>query len=102
MSGTLDKNISFLLLPTIFALNPNNTWSVTFESAWVRFDSLMGSSWLNLKMGKYELDLPVSEKRSLNFSNYGGLYYVYHFFPPNSNPTMIADLQGLPTNLVLN
>jgi hypothetical protein len=98
MSGTLNKNISFLLLPTIFTLNPNNTWSITFESAWVRFDNLLGTSWLNLKVGKHELDLPVSEKRSLNFSNYGGLYYVYHFFPPNSNPTMIAALQGLNSN----
>jgi len=98
MSGTLNKNISFLLLPTIFTLNANNTWSITFESAWVRFDNLLGSSWLNLKMGKHELDLPVSEKRSLSFSNYGGLYYVYHFFPVGSNPTMIADLQGLNSN----
>jgi hypothetical protein len=98
MSGTLNKNISFLLLPTFFTLNPNNSWSLTFESAWVRFDNLLGSSWLNLKMGKYELDLPVSEKRSLNFSNYGGLYEVYHFFPPGSNPVMIADLQGLNSN----
>ena len=99
MSGTLDKNISFLLLPTIFTLNTsNNTWTITFESAWVRFDNLLGSSWLNLKMGKHELDLPVSEKRSLNFSNYGGLYYVYHFFPPNGNPTLVAALQGLNSN----
>ena len=98
MSGTLNKNISFLLLPTIFTLNPNNTWSVTFESAWARFDNLFGSPWLNLKMGKFELDLPVSEKRSLNFSNYGGLYYVYHFFPVGSNQTMIGNLQGLNSN----
>jgi hypothetical protein len=108
MSGTLSKNISFLLLPTVFVLSPPavgpstvsepNTWSILFESAWVRFDNLLGSSWLNLKMGKYELDLPVSEKRSLNFSNYGGLYYVYHFFPPNSNPVMISSLQGLNSN----
>jgi hypothetical protein len=49
-------------------------------------------------VGKHELDLPVSEKRSLSFSNYGGLYYVYHFFPPNSNPSMIAALQGLNSN----
>jgi len=100
MSGTLNKNISFILLPTIFTEDTNvfNTWVVTFESAWVRFDNLLGSSWLNLKMGKYELDLPVSEKRSLNFSNYGGLYYVYHFFPVGSNPSMIGDLQGLNSN----
>jgi hypothetical protein len=33
MSGTLNKNISFLMLPTIFVLNPNQTWSIVFESA---------------------------------------------------------------------
>ena len=98
MSGTLNKNISFLMLPTIFVLNPNQTWSVLFESAWVRFDNLAGSPWLNLKMGRFELDLPVSEKRSLNFSNYGGYYDVYHFFPVGSNPAMIAALQGLNSN----
>jgi hypothetical protein len=106
MSGTLNKNISFLLLPTFFTNTPasaggtGNAWVLTFESAWARFDNLFGSSWLNLKMGKYELDLPVSEKRSLNFSNYGGLYYVYHFFTPGTNPLMIADLQGLNSNQV--
>ena len=98
MSGTLNKNISFLMLPTIFALQPNQTWSVVFESAWARFDNLAGSPWLNLKMGRFELDLPVSEKRSLNFSNYGGLYEVYHFFPVGSNPAMIGALQGLNSN----
>jgi hypothetical protein len=98
MSGTLNKNISFLMLPTIFALQPNGNWEVVFESAWARFDNLLGSSWLNLKMGKFELDLPVSEKRSLNFSNYGGLYEVYHFFPVGSNPAMIGALQGLNSN----
>ena len=49
-------------------------------------------------MGKHELDLPVSEKRSLSFSNYGGLYNVYHFFPPNSNPALLTGLQGLNSN----
>jgi hypothetical protein len=98
MSGTLNKNISFLILPTFFVLNPNQTFSVVFESAWARFDNLLGSPWLNLKMGRFELDLPVSEKRSLNFSNYGGLYEVYHFFPVGSNPAMISALQGLNSN----
>jgi hypothetical protein len=51
-------------------------------------------------MGKYELDLPVSEKRSLNFSNYGGLYEVYHFFTPGTNPLMISNLQGLNSNQI--
>jgi len=93
MSGTLNKDISFLVLPIIGDGVP-----IGFESLWVRFDNLLGSSWLNVKVGKHELDLPVSEKRSLSFSNYGGLYNVYHFFPPNSNPAMISALQGLNSN----
>lgn len=60
---------------------------------------------LNLKMGKFEIDLPVSEKRSLNFSNYGAFYNVYHFFPPGSNPVggtlgLFGNLQGLNSNQV--
>lgn len=74
--GTLYKNISFSLLPTT---DPTATFH--FENAFVRFDNLAGSSWLNLKVGKFELDEPVSEKRLWTLSVNGGLYYIYHFLP---------------------
>lgn len=74
--GTLYKNISFSVLPTT---DPTATFH--FENALVRFDNLFGSSWLNLKVGKYELDEPVSEKRLWTLSAEGGLYYIYHFKP---------------------
>jgi hypothetical protein len=74
--GTLYKNISFSVLPSSDA-----TATFHFENAYVRFDNLLGSSWLNFKVGKYELDEPVSEKRLWTLSGDGGFYYIYHFLP---------------------
>src|SRR5450432_2927436 len=74
--GTLDKNISFLLVPS-----SDETGAFHFESVNVRLDNLFGSSWLNLKMGKFELDNIVSEKRVITLSSYGGGFNIYHFIP---------------------
>ena len=70
-AGTLAKNISFLVLPS-----SDSTGAFHFESAWIRFDNLLGSRWLNLKFGKHELDTPISEKRFLTLSANGGFYQV--------------------------
>jgi hypothetical protein len=78
-AGTLYKNISFFIQPFI----GNN--SVNLLQAWARFDNLAGSRWLNLKMGKFELDEPISQERSLILNNSGGLYYNYFFTPPGDN-----------------
>ena len=43
-----------------------------FEYAWVRFDNLLNSPWLNVKVGKFELDTLLSEKRFLTLSGVGG------------------------------
>jgi hypothetical protein len=59
----------------------DNTGAFHFESANVRFSNLLGSSWLNVKVGKFELDNLISEKRILTLSNNGGLYQIYHFVP---------------------
>jgi hypothetical protein len=81
-AGTLYKNISFSVLPS-----SDQNASFHFENAFVRFDNLLHSSWLNFKVGKFELDLPVSEKRLLTLSGDGGFYYIYHFTPLNDqNP----------------
>lgn len=77
--GTLYKNISFILLPSS---DPTAVWH--FESAFVRFDNLKGSSWFNLKFGRFELDNLISEKRFLFLSANGGLYQIYHFNVPGS------------------
>src|SRR6266852_5400592 len=75
-AGTLAKNISFLLVPSA-----DNTGAFHFESANVRFDNLLHTSWLNVKVGKFELDNIISEKRILTLSSNGGLYQIYHFVP---------------------
>jgi len=76
-AGTLYKNISFSLLPS-----SDSTGAFHFENAFVRFDNLFKSSWLNLKVGKFELDNMISEKRFLFLSANGGFYQLYHFVPP--------------------
>ena len=74
--GTLAKNFSFYVLPS-----SDNTGAFHFESVWARLDNLFGSSWLNIKMGKFELDNLLSEKRILTLTNVSGVYTNYHFQP---------------------
>jgi hypothetical protein len=78
--GTLYKNISFILLPSS---DPTAVWH--FESAFIRFDNLKGTPWLNLKFGRFEIDNLISEKRFLFLSANGGLYQIYHFDNPGSS-----------------
>jgi hypothetical protein len=79
-AGTLYKNISFVLLPS-----SDSTAVWHFESAFIRFDNLKGSSWFNIKFGRFELDNLISEKRFLFLSSNGGLYQIYHFDNPGSS-----------------
>jgi hypothetical protein len=74
--GTLAKNISFIVLPS-----SDNTGAFHVEAVFVRFDNILKSSWLNVKVGKFELDNLQSEKRILTLSDEGGLYWNYHFQP---------------------
>jgi hypothetical protein len=78
-AGTLYKNISFQLLPSS---DVTAVWH--FESAWVRFDNIKGTPWLNVKVGRFELDNLLSEKRFLFLSANGGFYQIYHFNVPGS------------------
>src|SRR5579871_1318874 len=74
--GTLAKNISFIVLPSA-----DSTGAFHLEAVFVRFDNLLKSSWLNVKIGKFELDNLQSEKRILTLSDFGGEYQNYHFQP---------------------
>jgi hypothetical protein len=74
--GTLEKNISFLLVPS-----SDETGAFHMESVNARLDNLFGSPWLNIKLGKFELDNLVSEKRVVTLSSYGGSFNLYHFIP---------------------
>src|ERR1700723_365121 len=74
--GTLEKNFSFYVLPSSDA-----TASFHFETVMARLDTLFGSPWLNVKLGKFELDNLLSEKRILTLTGNGGIYQLYHFIP---------------------
>ena len=74
--GTLEKNISFYVLPS-----SDNSASFHFETVMARLDNLFGSPWLNIKLGKFELDNLLSEKRILTLTGNGGIYQLYHFTP---------------------
>ena len=78
--GTLEKNYSFYVLPS-----SDNTGAFHFESVFGRLDNLAGSSWLNVKFGKFELDNLLSEKRILTLTANGGIYQLYHFMPVGDN-----------------
>jgi hypothetical protein len=74
--GTLEKNISFYVLPS-----SDPTASFHFETVMARLDNLFNSPWLNVKLGKFELDNLLSEKRILTLTANGGIYQLYHFIP---------------------
>ena len=74
--GTLEKNFSFYVLPSSDA-----TGAFHFETVMARLDNLFGSPWLNVKLGKFELDNLLSEKRILTLTGNGGIYQLYHFIP---------------------
>lgn len=99
-AGTLYNNISFFVQPFI------GSSSVTLAQGWVRFDNLAKSRWLNLKLGKFELDQPISQERMLILNNTGGLYYNYFFTPQGDRnffsgigfPQLGAELLGHSEN----
>jgi hypothetical protein len=74
--GTLEKNFSFYVLPS-----SNSQASFHFETVMARLDNISGSPWLNVKLGKFELDNLLSEKRILTLTGNGGIYQLYHFIP---------------------
>jgi hypothetical protein len=46
-----------------------------------RFDNIFGTPWLNIKMGRFELNNLLSEKRMVGLTANGGEYQTYHFIP---------------------
>lgn len=100
-AGTLYKDISFSVLPS-----SDSSGSFHFENVFVRFDNLFRNPWVNVKLGKFELDNLVSEKRMLFLSSNGGFYYVYHYLPfreaqfRDSNPpiTQLSPAFGIGDN----
>jgi hypothetical protein len=76
LAGTLYKDISFGVQPAL-----DNEGNIHLLTYFVRFNNLLASRWLNLKMGKFELDNLISEERELTLSSTGGFYENYHFIP---------------------
>src|SRR5207249_11583061 len=72
-AGTLAKNISFLLVP---AAESDAVFG--FEAANVRFSNLLKSSWLNIKVRKFELDNMISEQRITTPSDFGAYQISHH------------------------
>jgi hypothetical protein len=87
--GTLAKNVSFYVLPS-----SDNTGAFHFETVFARLDNLAGTSWLNLKLGKFELDNLLSEKRILTLTNVAGVYTNYHFQPATESASAIGAFPG--------
>src|SRR5439155_7043796 len=57
------------------------------EAAFVRFDNLGNSPWANVKVGKFELDNLLSEKRITWLSANGGFLYAYLYLPVGTTNT---------------
>lgn len=94
-AGTLAKNYTFYVLPA-----SDSSGSFHFEAVWARLDNLLGSSWLNIKLGKFELDNLLSEKRILTISQQGGSYFNYHFQPVGEGGGPIPFAFGIGDNQV--
>ena len=75
-AGTIEKNVSFQIIPASDELG-----AFHIEAVNARLDNVFHSPWLNFKLGKFELDNLVSEKRGLTLSASGGGYQIYHFIP---------------------
>lgn len=90
-AGTLAPNVSFLVIPTGFT----SAEGVTLEAAWLRFDNLMSSGWLNIKLGKHELDLPRSGHRAWSLTDTGYLLYAYHPLGSVSEHDMSENQRGI-------
>src|SRR2546428_5307212 len=101
--GTLARNLSFGIVytPGLKEAGFGTGTSLTdnnLESAFVRVMNLerfVGGAgntyWANLKVGKFELDLPFSEKRAPTLNT---PYLIYHFTPiGTANPFGLGDNQ---------
>jgi hypothetical protein len=86
IAGTVAQNVTYLVVPTGFA----SDGGVSLESYWVYLSRLFHTDWVNLRVGKHEVDLPASAHRSINLTN---PYLVYGYHPgPADNAGGVFDL----------
>lgn len=76
-AGSISQDLSFLVVVSGFG--PDGTAAI--ESGWVRLNRLGGSSWANLRVGKFEPDQPASAHRNVTLT---AGYAVYGALLPGS------------------
>jgi len=91
-AGTLDRDISYLIVPTGEFSNLGGAATFSLESAWIRIDNIMENPMLNFKIGKGDLDIPFSIHRSLTILS---PYLIYTYSPVVLDPFAMADHQGI-------
>jgi hypothetical protein len=84
-AGTIARDVSFLLVVAGFA-PPDEPAAI--ESAFVRLSNLGGSSWANLKVGKFEVDLPASAHRGVSLTS------AYAIYGPRAGSAVGLDLSS--------
>jgi hypothetical protein len=103
--GTLARDISFgvVLTPGLgsagFGSGSTETDS-DLEAAYIRMDNLLQSDYLlNVKVGKFELDLPFSEKRSPTLDT---PFVMYHYVAGTPYETVLANPGLAPSQTYAN
>jgi hypothetical protein len=87
MGGLLTEDVNFYVkyLPAVtnVALGPAEGQDGELDSAWIRLNDLSPAArvTLNVKLGEFELDVPVSSHRRLSLSDYP----IYRYFPEGSS-----------------
>lgn len=74
-AGTISDDVSFLLV--IAGFTPDEPGGV--ESGWARLNRIGGSQWLNLRIGKMELDQPASSHRGISLLSSYSVYGAHPF-----------------------
>jgi hypothetical protein len=100
--GTLARDVSFgvVLTPGLGSAGFGSGSSLEdsdLEAAYIKMDNLLQSDYLlNLKVGKFELDLPFSEKRSPTLNT---PFVMYHYVAGTPYTTSLANpgLSGTQT-----
>lgn len=94
--GTLAKDVAFgvVFTPGIESAGFETKGSTgNLEAAFVRFNNLFSSSLVNVKVGKYELDLPFSEKRSPTLNT---PFVMYHYTAGTPFSRIVSNPAGNP------
>ncbi|MBI1819818.1 MAG: hypothetical protein HY202_06380 [Nitrospirae bacterium] len=89
--GTIDRDISFLLVPAGVSSNLGGPATFSLESSWIRFSNLLGSPLLNVKVGFGDLEKPFSTHRSLTILS---PYLIYEYSPTDLDGFKLGDYQG--------